>query len=47
MSPPTKLLIGIPAFDGVVAEAQESMFGMIYRAGRDLPDIDLAIHIGY
>lgn len=42
-----KILIGIPAFDGVVAEAQQSMFSMVFRAGRDLPHIDVGIHIGY
>lgn len=42
-----KILVGIPAFDGVVAEAQQSIFGMVYRAGRDLPNLDVAIHIGY
>ena len=42
-----KILIGFPAFDGVVAEAQQSVFSLVYRIGRDMPDYDLAIHIGY
>lgn len=42
-----KLLVGIPAFDGIVTEAQQSVIGMMYRAGRDLPDFDVAIHISY
>ena len=45
--PKKKILIGIPAFDGVVAQAQQSVFGMIYRAGRDLKDYDIAIQVSY
>lgn len=42
-----KLLIGVPAFDGVVAEAQQSFFAMIYRTAKDLPDLDVAILIAH
>ena len=40
-----RILIGIPGFDGVQAEAQESIMSMIFRAGRDLTDYDVALSI--
>ena len=42
-----KVLIGVPAFEGIVCEAQQSFFSMVYRIGRDMPNIDLAISIIY
>lgn len=43
----TRVLIGIPAFEGVQYEAQQSLFSMVYRVGRDLPNVELAVHVGY
>lgn len=38
-----KILVGIPSWDGVVAEAQKGVFGMAYYCGRHMPEYDLAI----
>lgn len=40
-----KLLIGVPSWNGVVPEAQQSFFGMLFRAGRDLQAYDVAIEV--
>jgi 2-polyprenyl-3-methyl-5-hydroxy-6-metoxy-1,4-benzoquinol methylase len=40
-----KILIGIPAWNGIVPEAQESFNRMIFRCGRDMPEYDFAIEI--
>jgi 2-polyprenyl-3-methyl-5-hydroxy-6-metoxy-1,4-benzoquinol methylase len=40
-----KLLIGVPAYNGIVPEAMGSFLSMIYRCGRDMPDVDLAVKI--
>lgn len=40
-----KILIGIPGFAGIQPEVQESMMGLIFRAGRDLTDYDVAVAI--
>lgn len=42
-----KILLGVPAFDGIVTEAQESFLNMVYYTAKNMPDYDLAIHIGY
>ena len=41
----TKVLIGIPGFNGIVPEAQPAILSMIYRCGRDLPDVTLAVQV--
>lgn len=44
MSKP-KVLIGVPAYNGVVPEAMDSFLSMIFRCGRDLPQYDFAVKI--
>lgn len=43
--PKKRILIGFPAFNGIVAECQESVMRMIFRCGRDMPDYDIAVMI--
>lgn len=40
-----KFLIGIPGYAGIQPEVQEHIITMIFRAGRDFPDMDFAVAI--
>jgi 2-polyprenyl-3-methyl-5-hydroxy-6-metoxy-1,4-benzoquinol methylase len=42
---PKKILIGVPGFNGIVPEAQESFCRMIFRCGRDLLAYDFAMEV--
>lgn len=41
----SKLLIGIPGFNGIVPEAQHAILAMVYRCGKDLPNLTLAVQV--
>lgn len=43
--PKERILIGVPGFNGLQPEAQESFMGMVFRCGRDLPQYDFAVRI--
>ena len=40
-----KILVAVPGYHGIQPEAQESYIQMMFRAGRDLPDYDVAIEV--
>lgn len=40
-----KILIGIPGFLGIQAEAQEHALGLLFRCGRDMPEYDFAVKV--
>lgn len=42
-----KILIGVPAYEGIVYEAQQAFFTMMYWCGKNMPDYTFAVNITY